>query len=135
MGFGDQLKAFADKTNGNIEKTVRYAILLAAQGCVLKSPVDTGRFRGNWAFGVGSIDPTTSENTDKSGGQTLSAIKQKVDTQVTGDAARGVFWVSNSLPYAMRLEMGYSKQAPAGMVRITMVELPRAVEAYGRGLL
>jgi hypothetical protein len=135
MGFADQVKAFEKKANTNIEKTVQYAIILAAQGVVLKSPVDTGRFRGNWQFGVGSPNRTVTDATDKGGGKTLASITSQVRSTVVGEAARDVFWISNSLPYAQRLEYGYSKQAPAGMVRLTMAELPRAVEAYAKGLL
>ena len=31
-----------------------------------------------------------------------------------------MFYITNNLPYIMRLEFGYSKQAPAGMARITV---------------
>ncbi|MDN8612796.1 HK97 gp10 family phage protein [Variovorax ginsengisoli] len=134
-GFGDQIRGFTKKTNDNIDKTVQYSIILAAQGVILKSPVDTGRFRANWQFGIDVQNTTTTETTDKSGRQTLGGIMAQVRANVVGDAARGVFWISNSLPYGHRLEFeGWSKQAPAGMVRITLAELPGAVDAYVRTL-
>lgn len=134
MGFADQVSAFAKKANDNIDKTVQFAIILAAQGVVLKSPVDTGRFRGNWQFGIGQPNTTVTEDTDKSGAKTLSSITAEVRAKVTGPAARDVFWISNSLPYGQRLEYGYSKQAPGGMVRLTLAELPAAVDSYVRSL-
>ena len=147
-GFGDQIRGFTKKTNDNIDKTVQYSIILAAQGVILKSPVGNpdlwktpvkgyvgGRFRANWMFGIDQQNTTTTEETDKSGRQTLGRITAQVRASVVGDAARGVFWISNSLPYGHRLEFeGWSKQAPAGMVRITLAELPGAVDAYVRTL-
>jgi hypothetical protein len=37
-------------------------------------------------------------------------------------------YIQNNLPYAERLENGWSKQAPHGMVKITLYEL---AEKYG----
>jgi hypothetical protein len=36
--------------------------------------------------------------------------------------AGSIFYLTNNLPYGERLEYGYSKQAPSGMVRITLAE-------------
>lgn len=90
-----------------------------------------GRFRANWQFGVGSADTTTTEGTDANGNATLARLKGAIDGAKIG----GTWIVSNSLPYAKRLEYGWSKQAPAGMVRLTAQELPDAIRAYVRGEL
>ena len=79
-----------------------------------------GRFRANWQIGVGSMNATTTEDTDAGGSATLSRI---------GGAAAGlkpgqVVYVSNSVAYALRLETGWSKQAPAGIVRLTVASMP-----------
>lgn len=90
-----------------------------------------GRFRANWQFGAGSADTTTTEDTDASGAATLARLKGAID----GAAIGGMWIVSNSLPYAKRLEYGWSKQAPGGMVRLTVQELPDAIRDYVRGAL
>jgi hypothetical protein len=36
-------------------------------------------------------------------------------------------FISNNLPYAPKLEKGYSKQAPQGMMRITFLELRQSI--------
>lgn len=42
------------------------------------------------------------------------------------DSAYGnIYWLSNNLPYIERLEYGYSKQTPAGMVRLSIEEVKR----------
>ena len=47
------------------------------------------------------------------------------EIQRTG--AGGVTYLSNSLPYAVPLENGWSKQAPQGMVKLTAQEFPQYV--------
>jgi hypothetical protein len=44
------------------------------------------------------------------------------------DAAGKVHYITNNLPYAWRLEHGHSKQAPAGMVGLTVVEFAGIVD-------
>ena len=41
-------------------------------------------------------------------------------------------YLVNNLPYAVRLEYGWSKQAPAGMVRITAAEFQSIVDDAAR---
>ncbi|WP_225784253.1 HK97 gp10 family phage protein [Xenophilus sp. Marseille-Q4582] len=131
MGFAADLEKLVEKAKGNVEKATRMVVILAAQGLVMKSAVDTGRFRANWQFGAGNLNPATTDATDKGGMATLSRLQAEIGAAPIG----GILWVSNSLPYAQRLEDGWSKQAPAGMVRLTVQELPGAVAAYVRGEL
>ena len=130
MSFTLDLSKFAEKVKGRINDVNRAAVMLAAQGLVMKSPVDSGRFRGNWMFGYGAPNATTTESVDPAGGATLGKIQGAVQVVKAGN----VCYVSNSLPYADRLEHGWSKQAPAGMIRTTFAELPDAVMSYIRGL-
>lgn len=124
------LRAFAERAKLSMDRLNRTAVMLAAQGMVLRSPVDTGRFRANWQFGYGSVNTTTTTSVDTSGGAALGAIKSAVDAVEAG----GICYVTNSLPYAQRLENGWSKQAPSGMVKVTFAELPVQLEAYARSL-
>lgn len=92
---------------------------------IRKSPVDTGRFLGNWQCGINVMPTTATETTDKDGGATTSAMTKSVMS------ARGLptFWLANNLPYANKLEFGYSRQAPTGMVRVSLAEISAR---YGR---
>jgi len=127
--FSADLSSFLRHCNGNIDKAHRMAVVLVAQGTVLNSPVDTGRFRSNWQFGQ-AVPQGTLESVDKSGAATIA----RMAGQVTSVKAGGEVWIVNNLPYAGRLEYGYSQQAPSGMVRITLANLPAALEQYIRGL-
>jgi len=59
-------------------------------------------------------------------------------TPVLSGRARGSWQTTvgapmeNHVPYIQRLEDGYSTQAPAGMVKITVAEFEGIVEAMGR---
>lgn len=127
--FTRAIDRFIAKANGNVDRAVRQTVVLCAQGVVLRTPVDTGRARGNWVLGVGSIDTSTGSANDPSGAGAIGRIAAEVA------ASRGrVFYVTNSLPYIQRLEDGYSKQAPAGMVMVTLADIQRRLDAYVRGL-
>lgn len=81
----------------------------------LRSPVDTGRFRANWNVSYGVPDVSFTDNTNQN---RATAEIGKALTLPVG----GVTWMANGLPYATRLEYGYSQQAPAGMVRVSVSE-------------
>lgn len=90
-----------------------------------------GRFRANWQYQLGSPDISTSEATDKSGAKALGDIRAKLGK----NAAGGIHYLTNSLPYGIRLEEGWSKrQAPNGMVAITILEFKPIVEAAAKAL-
>lgn len=74
-----------------------------------------GRFRGNWQVGVNVRPQGELERIDASGSATIA----DGSSAISGARAGDMIWLSNNLPYALRLEFGHSKQAPGGMVRIT----------------
>lgn len=90
-----------------------------------------GRFRANWQFGIGGANESTTESADAGG----EATKAKLEASIDAASIGGVWYVTNSLPYAKRLEYGWSKQAPGGMVRLTRQEMPDAIRRYAKGAL
>lgn len=136
--FRLQLKSFAEKTKGRIDQVTRKVVFEMGSSLVFKSPVGDGsywinkpppgyvggRFRANWQLGVGAIDYTTSEAVDPTGDSTLGDLFAKV----ADEPAAQVFYLTNSLPYAQRLEDGWShRQAPNGMVALTVLEFRQFV--------
>jgi hypothetical protein len=84
-----------------------------------------GRFRGNWQV---SFDAPTTDETgrvDKTGNLTKAAGNY---TLSLFKVAMKAIYFCNNVPYAYRLEMGHSSQAPGGMVRITAAEFQRFFE-------
>ncbi|WP_353631075.1 HK97 gp10 family phage protein [Achromobacter xylosoxidans] len=123
MSFAADIAKFVERAKGNIDAATRQATVLLAQGVILKSPVDTGRFRANWQFSAASIQRATTTALDRGGQVTMNRLVAEI--QQTG--AGGVTYLSNSLPYAVRLENGWSKQAPQGMVKLTVQEFQHYV--------
>lgn len=110
---------FREKVEGRLLEVTQKIGMEVLSRVVLKSPVDTGRFRGNWTVSLNSPDLTVTEGVDPSGGATIA----RGSSVITGMEEPEVIWVANSLPYAWRLETGWSKQAPQGMVGVTVAEI------------
>lgn len=85
-----------------------------------------GRFRGNWQVtfdrpAVGAID-----RVDKAGTATLAAGREVLAHYDSSEYWS--IWFTNNVPYAQRLEYGWSKQAPAGIVRVVAAEINSKVK-------
>lgn len=137
--FALDLSKFIAKANGNVEQVVQKvgADLLAS--VVSRTPVGNpslwkskppagyvgGRLRGNWNVSFGAPDFKTTPVRDQSGGPTIGR-GISILTHWKGEAD---IYVMNSLPYVRTIEYeGHSRQAPAGMVRITVTEFQAFVQ-------
>jgi hypothetical protein len=145
MSFSDDLKRFAAKVQARNSLIVSKIVTDLATELVEKSPVGDavywiskpppgyvgGRFRANWQFGISAANTETTEKVDPVGGTTIADIVGKLPT----DSAGGIYYITNSLPYAQRLEDGWSKrQAPHGMVTLTVLEFEPIVAAAARAM-
>ncbi|AMR77680.1 HK97 gp10 family phage protein [Cupriavidus nantongensis] len=115
--FRRKLAAFVQRAKDNQEKVIREVAEDLLQSIQMRSPVDTGRFLGNW-FVQESISQQTTEETDPTGQQMLARGKAGIAEFKPG----GVLYIVNFLPYAQRLEYGWSSKSPQGMVRVTIAE-------------
>lgn len=117
--FKTSLGEMLDKAGDKADQVVRLLCLRIATAVVMRSPVDTGRFRSNWQYGTDGINTTVTEDTDMEGTGTVGRIGGLLNSWSAGQ----MIYLTNSLPYAKRLEYGHShKQAPGGMVRVTVAE-------------
>jgi hypothetical protein len=130
--FALDLSKFRDKVKDNTGTVVRKVVYSMAQKIVMRSPVDTGRFRGNWFASLNMPNIMTTPATDRGGSDTL----RKANSVISAYEAEKEqdIWITNSLPYAIRLENGWSGQAPHGMVKVTVVEFQDMVNSALRGL-
>ena len=146
--LGDLMRTFADETNANLEAVIMQQGIKMVDSIITKSPVDTGRFRGGWICTSSRPSQIRGESIKKRRPET---IKSEAITKLS-DAIDGqtTFYIVNNLPYASVLEYGlypknvkrgtwnrdkkkyeirsingYSREAPAGMVRITKKEFKR----------
>lgn len=84
------------------------------QQVVTRSPVDTGAYRSNHRVSIGNVD-TSYDVSDTSNG----AISKGIRTIQAGGGLGKIVHISNSLPYAAKLENGYSAQAPLGVYALS----------------
>ena len=118
MSFAADLEKFALKVKGLANETVAEVVKGVALKIDERSPVDTGHFRGNWQLDIGSLPSGIVPGVDPDG----SGLDGRVTSRIPADAAGKVYYIANNLPYAQRLEHGWSKQAPQGIVGRTVVE-------------
>lgn len=120
--FELDIAKFVAKANGNATLVVRKISLDLFSRVIEKTPIDTGRLSGSWVVAIDSIpadDPATL-GPDSS----IARVEIAVLDMKAGD---NIAMVSN-LDYARSIEFGHSKQAPAGMVRISVAEFPLVVQ-------
>ena len=94
-----------------------YAIF---DGCVKRSPVDTGNFRASWR--LTSDVPIYDYVIGGSSDNPLPPPKRPVIRPQAGFVLPKLY-ITNGQPYALRLENGWSKKAPMGIVRVTLESL------------
>jgi hypothetical protein len=122
--FSVDLAKFGQKAIDNSEKIVRKIAFDMHRKIVERTPVDTGRAKANNQISVGSVPSSTTESKDttplgQAGAGTLSAANISADKFKLGDT----IFLYNNVEYILSLEYGHSKQAPAGMFRITFEEV------------
>lgn len=121
------LKDWAKKKVVKMQNVRRRFAFNVYASIVKKTPVDTGRARANWNVSIGSPDISVSDDKRKTPKQMNSMPTPKGDEPI---------FIANNLPYITKLEYGgypnppksksgktvggFSKQAPNGMVGVTL---------------
>lgn len=122
-GWSTPPSLFAGVVEEQLSQRVRVIAIALLNEIVPRSPVDTGRFRGNNIVSVGAPVYTSTVNVDPAGAETLQAGVRAV----TGLEPYTQVFIQNNPPYAGPLEDGHSQQAPAG---IYAVSFNGVAEAY-----
>lgn len=125
--FRKQVAKFCEKVEKRPEQAARAIALGLLRSVVMASPVDTGRFRGNWNVQFDAA-PQVSANMDTGGGGTISRGLEMLNKFKLGMSR---IFILNHLPYSIELEYGHSKQAPSppGIVRLTVQRFDAFVKA------
>ena len=121
--FTLDIQAFVAKAKKNPETVMRSVSLKLFSAIIKASPVDTGRFRGNWQ--TTGVIPATGliAGVDPTGGKAVNSAA----TFITNAPGWYTFTLTNNLPYAERLEYGWSKQAPTGIVRVNVIRFQQLI--------
>lgn len=118
---------------GKLKRGVKYAKPLTktereqnfnVNGLVAGKGYVGGRFRGNWQFSIDAPTEGVLDQVDPSGNVTIAVLRAQVQALTIGQTA----YIVNNLPYGIPIEYGHSKQAPGGMVRVTLTRFQQIVD-------
>lgn len=113
---------FANVVTDDLDRMYRGFCLTVFNAIILLSPVASGAYRGNHRITINSKDYGYDKNdtTNKVGQMqaVLNSIQRGRFPEVT---------IQNNLPYALRLENGYSRQSPNGIYSLAFTS---AVASY-----
>ena len=122
MTLSTDLAKIAARNKAKLLKVAQNSLMRVGGAIIAKSPVDSGRFKNNWLAAYGAPDTSTTENVAKTSlGEGRGAVYERYKAKLSGLDDGQVFYFTNSLPYAQRLEYdAWSAQAPAGIVRLSV---------------
>jgi len=84
-----------------------------------------GSLRGAWNASIGSPDSSRGNGIDQTGADTITKAATTINLMDIGQ----IFYLNNPLSYAQRVELGWSTQAPNGMVRIALANTQAVINA------
>ncbi|MEC9061551.1 MAG: hypothetical protein VYC55_08095 [Pseudomonadota bacterium] len=130
MSFKRELKLAISEVEGITLRQVKLIFNDAFVSGVVKTPVDQGIAINSWYCSLGATNNGEGERApDLSGSASIAAIQKAVGSMELGDK----LLLYSNLPYIVRLEDGYSLQAPSGMIKTTVAEFPITVRKYTSG--
>ena len=129
MTFAADVRRFTERAEKATDKTVRAITFALFREVIQRTPVDTGRLKGNWQASVNAPVSGTVTTTDKSGATTITSMAAAIG------GWGSTSFLANNLPYAQRIEYdGWSHaKAPAGMVRVSLARIQSIVRSAARG--
>lgn len=119
------LQRATQKAQADADRARKKIITEVLGHAIMASPIDTGRFAGNWRTAQSVMPVGVVDRLDTSGQIAMSEML----TTVAGSTGDGDIYLVNNLPYAELLELGHSPQAPGGMVGPAMAILPQIINA------
>lgn len=125
MNFAATIRGFANKTGVRQDEILRKICLDAYDRVTLLSPVDTGAFRANWNVSIATPDLTASRERTTFNPAAAQAIVSELKWGQT-------LFITNDMPYAIPLERGSSRQAPAGVLNVAFLQTVGDVESVVR---
>lgn len=130
------VRAFAKLPQHRVNEVMKRTAITAYERLTRRAPVLTGRYRWGFNCSVNGIDYIVPDPAPPEYAKKKQVYYQwdpekaaKAFVEVSAD---DVVIISNSLPYAEALENGHSKQAPAGIFRVTIPEIKEDIKRYAR---
>jgi hypothetical protein len=134
--FSAGIRRYVDGVKVDVDRQVRGITLALFKSVIVGTPVDTGRARGNWQTSIGAPEVGVVDRLDPSGAAAIGEVRKNMG------GVGHITWLANNLPYIEKLEYGgypegpntvggFSRQAPAGMVRINMARIDGIIRENG----
>lgn len=124
MSFADEIRQFKIKTELKAELSITRILSDIAAEVIYRTPIDTGRARGNWLLGINNrVSSFNYDSLDPSGNATYITLTRSIPFKPSGK----VYWIINNTPYILELENGKSRQSPMGMVRLAKLRFAKIV--------
>ncbi len=125
MSFDSEVKAYTKIALADANKTVKKVVQDVMVSTVNRTSVDTGKLKNSWYASFGApIKAVSGRSEDKSGQDSLESA-ERVTSKINKSTMGESIFFTNSLPYAEKIELGGYARAPAGMMRISMLQAVR----------
>jgi len=105
-----KLAEFRKLSEQRMQTVVQKSLIRTGTAVIVESPVDTGRFAANWVYAFGAVDESTKDGAFSGEGEKSGSIN-RLSAKLNGIELGMVFFMSNSLQYAVRLENGWSAKS------------------------
>lgn len=128
--FELQLKEFENMTTEKSELLFKKVCFDLSNSIIMDTAVDKGTARGNWQPDINSIQNDVLEIEDKSGNATVAKVASQTNNLKLGQ----YFTLTNNLPYILRLEYGWSKKSPQGMLGINVMRFQNFVNQANKDI-
>lgn len=143
MSFSLDLSKAIENIKENRDKIVRGTLIKVSTDAIVGTPVGKtslwktkypprgyvgGTLRGAWQASIGTPNLTRTNSVDKSGSKTAGKAAGVINTLEIGST----FYLTNPQPYARRVEFGWSKQRPNGMLRIAIAGAQKALDRLAK---
>ena len=109
--------------NEKLPAAMKRIVFDAVNGFIAMTPVDTGRARAGWYSYLDHNGlPPAGGGPGTAQGRTEGSFEEKITSKIID------IQIINRVPYIMPLEYGHSKQAPGGMVRVTLKRIRKMLQ-------
>ena len=123
MSIESQLNLIIRNAMNKSEQVFRSTSLEMGTRVIMRTPVDTGALRASFNS---DIEPNGDYDLNNVNASAAEAMLRNVSSTIR---IGQTFHFGSGLPYAEKIEMGGSQQAPAGMLRVTAMEFEGIVRA------
>ena len=88
-----------------------------------------GRLRGNWQANIGTPKTDELNTIDANGAKTVGEATREINKFNLNEKD---IYLTNNLPYAERVEYGWSAQRPQGMMRTTVMQFKPIIDKIAK---